>query len=104
MTHLNIGDILYRIVYYPEIYLEIYYIKKIYKSHCDNTSRVTVRPYIGDGDISFWIETTVNLNKLIKYKPFPNYLRTKGYFFTTNEELAIRKLKILLQYAPKTKQ
>lgn len=102
MKYLKVGDILYRVIYYPEIHLEIYYVKSIRKCKFDNTSVVNVVPIIGNDLTHHWLENTVNLNKLIKYKSY--YFRSKGYFLTTNQDLAVKKLKTLLQYAPKNKK
>ena len=103
MKYLKVGDILYRVVYDPEICLEIYYVGFIRKSNCDNTSFVELRSIIGNNR-NYWLENTANFNKLIKYRKYPFIPWSEGYFLTTNEELATKKLKTLIQYAPKTEE
>jgi hypothetical protein len=103
MKYLKVGDILYKVVYDPEIYLEIYYVGFIRKSNCDNTSFVELRSIIGNSR-NHWLENTANFNKLIKHKHYSHIPWSEGYFLTLNEKLAVKKLKTLIQYAPKTKE
>ena len=103
MKYLKVGDILYKVVYDPEICLEIYYVKYIRKSEWDNTSFVRLTPIIGHVH-HCWLENTANFNKLIKHKPYRPIPWSDGYFLTINEELAAKKLKTLLQYASKNKK
>ena len=105
MKYLNCDDILYRLVYIPDIHLEVYQVKYIDCRFVSGYQQnfVMLTPIIGNL-IGIWIETNVNLNKLIKNKKgFYNY-KTKSiesYFLTTNLELAIKRLNILIKYQPK---
>lgn len=105
MKYLKCDDILYRLVYIPDIHLEVYQVNYIDRKFDVGYQQnfVMLTPIIGNL-IGIWIETNVNLNKLIKIrKGFYNY-KTKSiesYFLTTNLELAIKRLNILIKYQPK---
>ena len=66
MKYLEEGDILYKLVYYPEIYLDIYYVNSIvnYRKY-DNTMLILTTAIIGEHSFTSWIECTVNIDKLI---------------------------------------
>ena len=99
---LKIGDIIYILHYYPEIYLEIYIIESItLPRYWPNESVLHLRPIVGEPiEHPLWIEDTLNLNKLIK-RPVGYTCQEDGYFISTNEELIIKKLEILIKYSPK---
>lgn len=46
---------------------------------------------------SIWIEKTLNLNKLVKYKQ-------NNYFISINEELIVKRFNILLKYQQKSNE
>ena len=100
MKHLEKGDILYKLVYYPDIHLDIYYVNSIvnYRKY-DNTMLILTTAIIGEHSFTSWIECTVNIDKLIKRKPYS--IRSEGYFLSTNQELILKKLEILLKYKEK---
>lgn len=98
------GDTIYILHYYPEIYLEIYIIGSIVlPRYIQTESLLTLKPIVGGPMIRpLWIEDTLNLNKLIK-RPVNYTCQKDGYFISTNEELIIKKLNILIKYSPKHK-
>lgn len=100
MKHLEEGDILYKLVYYPEIYLDIYYVNSIvnYRKY-DNTMLILTTAIIGEHSFISWIECTVNIDKLIKRKSYST--TSEGYFLSTNQELILKRLAILLKYQQK---
>lgn len=94
---LNKGQKLFILHYYPVIYLEIQEVDNIFMSkmfeyeRCYETTTIIGNKYRKD---HFWFEITLNLNKLIKDK-------YNKRFVSINEELVIKRLSILLQYASK---
>lgn len=91
---LSKGNIIYILHYLPYIHLDIYEVKRLLIMYSlPNEYYVELSPIIGKLRM-LWIEKTLNLNKLIKCK----YSR---HFISTNEELILRKLEILLKYEQK---
>lgn len=95
------GDRLFILNYEPEIYVDIVEITDVYFSSgpfCYENFYRTLNILTGKRDGSnIWLEKTLNLNKLIKQK----YAHR---FISVNEQLIVKRLKTLLQYAPKKKE
>ena len=97
---LNKGQKLFILHYFPDIYLEIQEVSNIFMTkmfeyeRCYETSTIIGNVYRMD---HFWFEITLNLNKLIKDK-------YNKRFISINEDLIVKRLSILLQYAPKKKE
>lgn len=102
---LNKGQIIYIIVYEPTITINIYEIKdKFNFSLLPNEDAYSLFPIIEDSnnlkishlgkDRIIWVEKTLNLNKVIKYKK-------EHYFISINEKLIVERFKTLLKYQQK---
>lgn len=94
------GDRLFILHYEPEIYVDIVEVISVHPFHKYSNENLyrTLDILSGQKDkCNMWLEKTLNLNKLIKQKH-------NKRFISVNEELIIKRLKILLQYAPKKKE
>ena len=105
------GQILYVLIYDPIIAINTYEIASENTNFLltySNEYRYEIVPIVEYykpigwypicwGTRSFWIEKTLNLNKLIKYK-------TNNCFVSTNEELIIKRFNILLKYQQKSNE
>lgn len=102
---LDKGQIIYILAYEPDITINIYEVNdKFNISLIPNEDAYTLFPiiedpnnlkilYLGKEKI-IWIEKTLNLNKLIKYKK-------EHYFISINEKLIVKRFKTLLKYQQK---
>ena len=105
---LKTGQIIYILAYEPDITINIYEINEKFKvPMLPNEKLYSLFPII---DVSkglqhlsiqklkiIWIENTLNLNKLIKYKK-------EHYFISINEELIVKRFNILLKYQQKSNE
>ena len=91
------GDKLFILHYEPEIYVDIVEVVHVTPFPNENFYQ-TLNILTGRKNTNnIWIEKTLNLNKIVKQK---NWKR----FVSINEELIVKRLKTLLQYAPKKKE